>query len=97
MLQLPRGTAGERDSRPSAPAGSRHKTWRKFFNRMRITCSPSTLVERPVPPGALRTRGTGQSGDRVEAQQHSVAQGEGETHTARHLLRSARICQIQCG
>ncbi len=55
------------------------------------------IVERPVPPGALRTRGTGQSGDRVEAQQHSVAQGEGDTHTARHLLRSARICQIQCG
>ncbi|CCF67516.1 hypothetical protein XAPC_1208 [Xanthomonas citri pv. punicae str. LMG 859] len=50
-----------------------------------------------MPPGALRTRGTGQSGDRVEAQQHSVAQGEGDTHTARHLLRSARICQIQCG
>ncbi|SON94501.1 conserved hypothetical protein [Xanthomonas citri pv. fuscans] len=55
------------------------------------------IVERSVPPGTLRTRGTGQSCDRLEAQQHRVAQEACEAQTARHLRRSARVCQIQCG
>ncbi|CAJ25527.1 hypothetical protein XCV3796 [Xanthomonas euvesicatoria pv. vesicatoria str. 85-10] len=97
MLHLPSGTAGECDFRHLRPQVVGIKNRAEVHQPHADHVLGVEPVERRMPPGTLHTRGTGQSCDRVQAQQHWRHRDIAERTRPGQLPGSACIRQVQCG